>query len=568
MKKIAMIIGLLIPFSVCGIVKSEDVIEGHLSNMDELITALNAISLSSVTGVTLTNYQLAVAASTNSILMGASTAYAPALATAQSTATLTTRSNNLDSSTATLTTAINSTATTLTNFQNAVNSSTNTLPALTTGTVGDLLTSRLSGGASTYASFDAVVNATGTSIVISTGTTGNLSPTRLVGGTTHFASFNAVVASTGMIQRAYTVVVGTLGAIGVDVASNTVNGYIQALALCGVTQNAMTSSTGCTILYRPGVYSGYFGSTIPTNVAVMAVPNSSTVLNWGSLSQPMFASYGTISGFDIDVGGVAFTGALLQLLSNSITKDIVVHNAHGMATGAGVANATPGVFKITNSSNVLVDNFKVDFFTTRTDIAIEGDSGNFYVFRSTNVTLNRLDLSTGTGSGAGITAGGSTTLGIRSCSNVKLTNSIFRSAGGRCIRIMGSKGTVIDNNDFIKQTSGINPLIGVANDSVNCTTPTIISNNRVDVQTSNGTNIFGFDAAASNTVRGVLVNDNYVFSSIGLTASEVFLNIGSTKVVGAVIKGNVASNIATFISDSGTGTQYATLGNFLNSVQQ
>ena len=65
--------------------------------------------------------------------------------------------------------------------------------------------------------------------------------------------------------------------------------------------------------------------------------------------------------------------------------------------------------------------------------------------------------------------------------------------------------------------------------------------------------------------RGVIINGNTAVATLGGTFT--FVTIGASG-VSTIIKDNFVTNFTTFLTDSGSGTKSATLGNFLNGTEQ
>lgn len=379
-----------------------------------------------------------------------------------------------------------------------------------------------------------------------------------------------VVNFTNTGVKPYSIVLGTLTALNVDIASNTESGLSDAIALLCGSSNTVSCPSGGTIFMKPGIYSINI-ATIPANIHVYAVPGSSVV--WlagsGSAGSNTITNYGWIEGIDHNGRNASIASwPYMRLMTGSKWTNFTGTNWN-MAS-----NINAKIFQVEQASNVVV-NGSMSNFNIPAVVAAQNDSAPFAVKFSSDVdvVLNTNGCKAyQTNSGA---------FRIEGSARIKLHDSRWPDAGGAWIGIQNQNIDIEIRNNFMNinadnDGSGAISLAGVGSNPVTQgSTGTVIAENRFMVSSAGtGNPIINFGNTGG--AKMAVVRGNDVVSAQDLNgANFVFIVTRGTSVVGLLAQHNRLYNRGpgtglSFIGDSGTGTNFtgATGGNYTNSVQQ
>ena len=361
--------------------------------------------------------------------------------------------------------------------------------------------------------------------------------------------------------RTWDVTVGTLGAANVDIASNTTEGYVAALRQCGLGRNSTTGY--CRIFYNPGVYSEMYGATIPANVQVYAIPNSSTVWNMSLTTVNVATVYGDISGVTVDVSSLAFTDAIFDFKTGgSLGKNGQTRILNCQAKGlTAVAYFAPAILRINNSSNNYVNAY-IDKWIGAAAQTLSGDRAPIMVYQSTNVVL-KLETDN-----AEIIGGQDNHMvGIAKSNNVKIQDGHFKKHSGMMTVVADSKNWMFLNNIYEPNAGGTGGstlgLIHTGGDTVTSTGAAIVGN--TFVLTSDVASTCIYLGASGNAVKNVIVDGNKAVTNPSNLPSWQFITIDGFK---TILQNNSASGVGTFITDTGIQTLFTNRQNTFNGIEQ
>ena len=371
-------------------------------------------------------------------------------------------------------------------------------------------------------------------------------------------------SSSGTIRQ-FDVYVGTLGAPGVDVATRSVaNALTQIDSLCSVKP--------CSVFWKAGAYELGTEVAIPkvsTGIYIYAVRESSTVWAMTSNTSSGVVVYGGIDGITFDLAGKSYSALLVDQRFNGNVQHCIFNNALSLSIDNGQ------IVRIENSTRA------VNQFNRYNDFALyyEGSSGkapfsianSTYVVFSNNYFGNTNDLDSGIGRLLFVIGG----------DYIDVTDNEITECAGECIGIWGLAGVpTLKLQHFNFQRNKITSPVGtqpnpgalvsfVDINELNFSTGVIISDNDfymagatsgqvIDIRDANGT---------GGVSSGILITNNRAHS---LTAGSnwTFLAVRSAGVHKTIVTENKCFGLSAFISDSGTGTAYTGLANFLNGVEQ
>lgn len=365
--------------------------------------------------------------------------------------------------------------------------------------------------------------------------------------------------------RQYNIVVGTLTASNVDIATNIVENALNAV-------NSICINRDCSVLFQSGVYQ--LGVTtaivkVSTGISVYAIPGSSTVWAMTSNTSSGVVVYGGIDGISFDLAGKSYSGLLVDQRFNSRFTNNKIYNSLNLSIDNGQLIRIENSTKVVNENNYY-DNFAI-YFEGTFGKAPFGIVNSTYVSYKNNYFGNTTDLDSGIGRVLVVLGG----------DYLDIQNNNITECGGECVGITGFSNIPslrIQHLNFSgnKITSPVgtqaNPgaLLTFVDGSVdmNFSTTVVVDNNDFYI-TGNGTSGQVIDIRdQTGTPSGSVVISNNRVHSIGNSTAWTFLAVRNSAVHKTLINGNKVFGINTFISDSGTGTAYTGLGNFLNGVEQ
>ena len=361
--------------------------------------------------------------------------------------------------------------------------------------------------------------------------------------------------------KTWDVIVGTLSALNVDIASSTTEGFVAALKQCGLGRNSTTGY--CRIFYNPGVYYEMYNATIPANVQVYATPNSSTVWNMSLATVNVATVYGDISGVTVDASSIAYTNTIFEFRNGgSLGKNgqtrIVNLTAQGLTA---VAYFAPAILRINNSSDNYVNAY-IDKWIGAEAIALSGDRASIMVYQSTNVVL-KLE----TDNAHFIGGQGNHMLGIAKSNNVQVRDGHFKKHSGMMTMIANPKNWMFINNTFEPNPSGAggtnNGLIHSGGDTLTSTGAFIVGN--TFILTSNVTSSCMYLASNANRARNIIIDGNRAICNPSNLSSWRFISVGGSK---TVLQNNSASGVGTFFADGGSETLFTNRQNTYNGIEQ
>ncbi|MBX4216078.1 hypothetical protein KW797_03960 [Candidatus Parcubacteria bacterium] len=345
----------------------------------------------------------------------------------------------------------------------------------------------------------------------------------------------------------YDIVVGTLGtsALLANISSSNVNGLKAAVQALTGSVNATTGKGS--IFYRQGVYT-LGGATVPAGTVLYCTEGSSTVFANTMPGSPLLTIYGEVRGCTFDLAMASNTNGvpLFDMKSGSkFTRNRVINGDR----------AQPGVntFNMTSATNVVIkDNDIIGY--------VHGNIGNttmapFGVNSSSDIFIknNYFDRATGLDSEI---------IGIQNSNRVYVDGNTFADARAAIVVSRGgSQEIYIENNvgTYVAApaSNGVFDFTGTNN-----STPIWINNNKFAVNT----NVGGTFVGLNNAIAGVVISNNSIRARTSNTV--VFVTIGNVAVVNTVLMGNSTWGVATFISDSGTGTRFTGNDNWKDSIEQ
>ena len=370
-------------------------------------------------------------------------------------------------------------------------------------------------------------------------------------------------ATGAAVVRSSAVIVGPLGASGVDVASNTIDGWEEALRM--LNSGGLTDSTTGfgTIIYNPGVYS-LSGATVPAGIKLIGT--SSSVWVTDSVSNRIATIYGTVDGMQFDAGGRNLTSSFIVFRTGTRFKNNITYGTWNITASAAFTYTFFVGGETTMNNNIIIEkNTFKDWRPVDGELG-NGDDGAFSIRKSSNVFFidNKVEIAEVTTTGAGFVIDNST--------NIYISRNDFTIDNNTMLNMRGSNADIfIDSNRFYQgqiaspNGNGIGIVMHNTNGVGTSTGALIISNNHFIRRFSGSGGVIDTLGGGTNTIDGISIKDNTV-SCFG-SANDLFINLVAN-VRGTVIKGNTLQGCGAFISDSGAGTVYTTNDNFKNSVEQ
>lgn len=407
----------------------------------------------------------------------------------------------------------------------------------------------------TYANVGSITS-TGTTLNIlsSVNSNGDITATSFIGNGSALTNLPAGG------QSLYRVTIGTLGATGVDIASNTVDGYIDALVRLNA--NGLTNSTtgGGLIYIKEGAY-GINNTTIPAGVTIVAV-GSTVWVNAGANGAASAFIFGVVDGLKFDLNNRAFSVEQVAMRNNGILRNSKIYGARNQGTGAG--NLHSCAWGATDAFNVLVENNVFEDFRSADGVTRFGDVAPFLVRNSSYVIFrdNQIIISN-------TSKDGGSHFGIIRSTNVIIQRNNWPSPG-----FTENGFSVLDHTigfQFLDNTVHINKLAsnGVillgdnSSPSVEVASITVIANNVFTSTGQLGTSniVFSRSNTGAREGFGIVVTNNIV--NVG-TGSDITFYRGDAR-TSALVTNNHLYNVTTFTAGTGSIVQS---GNYLNRVAQ
>lgn len=372
------------------------------------------------------------------------------------------------------------------------------------------------------------------------------------------------------IYRAFDVIVGTLGAVGVDYASNSIREVTNKIYSDKGVSLGSTNTIPLSIFFKAGVYGGN-GSTTPAMVRWFTVPNpSGTIYSMEGDSTPITTNYGVQDGFTYDAGSRPFTAPMIRMRDRSEISNFTIIGAQAMA------NFTAGgaILDYTKSSDTITRDGWFKEYHGCAGSVFQSNCAALRVAESTNTYAYRLRFSTP----AYVASPYETIWGTYRSKNSHLYDSVFEGVSAIPISIGSGQGNSVKRNTFIlgagSEADGASYGVITFDGSdevpaVGSSSTTEVSDNYFMFTSSGGGSpgcIIRSRSFAGGIGNGYLIKNNLVFSP-GRTNWAFFRQIGGT-VFNIVLKDNDVYNLQTFIQDAGIGTKYTGLGNMFNGIEQ
>lgn len=360
----------------------------------------------------------------------------------------------------------------------------------------------------------------------------------------------------------YALVVGTLGVSGVDLATQTADGFNEAIRrVAGSASVAQAIGLGGTILFRPGTYT-VNEATVPAGVTLYALPGSSvTFISTSAYSA--LTIYGTIENIHINLASSAVSqiqGRMVDMRSHSRFKGSI-QMSRGQQTNIGAQ------IGIVNSSQVVVD---VEV-SSAIGVAAAVRAGAIFIVNSSYVFVrsNIIDCNENKIPGQAAFL----TLFETNYVTIEPKASEFGYGMSYVYFGKGNANTVFQYSDITftdsPNTNGAFMRMLPESAGVNTSSGVIVTSGQMifTVPTFTGLIIGNTGAGASSQfVDGIFINNMRVQSKFAVTGR--FVEMDNTDFRGAIFAGNTVDGFASFITDNGSGTQYTGNDNFLNGTEQ
>jgi hypothetical protein len=368
--------------------------------------------------------------------------------------------------------------------------------------------------------------------------------------------------NSGLTPASYSIVVGTSGVQGVDIATNNLRAALETINMMvngSVNATGVNPSVGngASVLFLPGTYvNDAMGSTIPAGVSVYALDKSSTIWKLGNSTISLFTCYGDgsseINGITFSFDNLAFSNPGIMVKDGCKIKNSRVVDAASMANTGGA-----GIFVIQNSSNAYVES---DIKSWKGNSALYSRPFRFREARNSVFKLNITGNTSATNSGA---------FEILNSSDCYIQDGYWEQMGGSFIRLLGGNRRIFILNNTMNATSandgsGYIWTSGETADNF-VSSGIVIANNRLIYKT-NSANCNWFILNIYDNY-GVVLRDNYISATTNVTATVFTIGAISVK---ALLMGNIIQNAngsaLTYLSDSGTDTQSTGNNNRLDGV--
>ena len=363
------------------------------------------------------------------------------------------------------------------------------------------------------------------------------------------------------ITRPYNIVIGTLTALHVDIASNTADGLREAVRrLTGLTN----STTGYgSILYRTGTYL-FNGATVPHGVSVYATDKSSVVWRLADVSSQIVVCYGNIDGVRFSFNAATSSWVSAGIEASSGCK---ITNVSIVEVGTQPALVGASIFRTNLSTDV---NVSAEFLEYKNGNVSSGETtpAAIEILNSKNVTYN-IKLSSpvvSTNAGATFVLSGS--------SDVYIKDGYFDGVVGRFIYFAtGNRRTHIRRNTFnVRGCHNSSGYIGWLDVTETTSSNTFVIDNNVHYKIPDCPTNFDTFLVTGGSARasGLVISNNFITAE-NTTVSTVF-TLSNTLTARAILMGNVVldsnGSVFTMISDSGASTQFTGNDNMFNGIEQ
>ena len=381
-------------------------------------------------------------------------------------------------------------------------------------------------------------------------------------GATFTVTLNDTTGGGGSSIRPYRIVVGTLTAADVDIASDTVDGLNEALRRLGAA--GLTDSTTAVgfIFYKEGLYR-ITGATIPAGITVFSAIGSSTVWSVNVTTHQMAVIYGKIDGLTFDIAVANYTTDMLVFKNNSQLRNFKIEGGKNLDPNVERSS----IFSIKNTSNVVIQNGDLGIMANGADQIELGQGSSIEIYFSSHIVLDNLYIKEHIPSGGSQTNG---VIGISTSTDVTVKRLFVERSGDIFLGIHGAKEIYIeDNSFFITKTGDARGYLGIWDDGVASSTGVIFNRNKFVVTNQNSGKLIAIgqcdDGAQGFKVNGVVISNNFVTGGV---AGWTFVKTCNADAINTVLLGNNVFNANTFITDSGVGTKYTGNDNFFNGVEQ
>lgn len=373
-------------------------------------------------------------------------------------------------------------------------------------------------------------------------------------------SVNSTASGGG--QVVYSLVVGTNGALNVDLPVTNLTTFNQALTMVGACGLTNSSSATATIFFRDGVYQ-IIGATIPAGIKIVA--GSSVVWQYNGIAgQSMVNIYGKMDGVKFDLGNVAVAARVIVQSSQSVLSNFDIYNANNLQQGPSDGFSYCNLC-IVGSNTVTQGSMRE--FNIQSGAASYGDNAPLKIM---NTSFNDVKINMDAGS---IGNAGSVGIVVVNSNNVNIHDGVWNNIGGNFLTTHGVANIFIERNKMIvTRTAGDTGLIllsGQVNSAAYASTGTIsISDNSFEIRTADGTALIGTAGGGGTARNGIKIKNNVVHTNAPGTIPTYRLVTLASTAIGAYVGGNNVNGISAFTADSGSNNLFAGQGNTLNNTEQ
>lgn len=371
-------------------------------------------------------------------------------------------------------------------------------------------------------------------------------------------------SASASVVRPYTVVIGSVGAPGADFTAADDTALRSAVQSITGIQNATTGYGS--ILQLPGTFN-FSGATVPYGLKVYTMDPSSTIWQLTSSSVELINCYGWVDGITFSFGNLGWLSQGIAIKQNCRITNATVIGSTCQANADPVnTNNAGAIFSATAvTSNTFVQAY-INGYRVKPHNTLPW-AGPVKIENARN-TRWQLTFD----NGIFVTNGAA--IWIKGSSDTYITDGWFKDVGGDFLSIReNNRRTYIQRNlwDITSDGDGNGYLHYTFVSSNFHSSMTVISDNIVNWRHTGATN--NWFNNASNPADGLLIENNRITGGgLAGTSPLAIFAIAGISTTNAILKGNsvfdTSTSSVTFISDSGTATQFRNLGNFKNGVQQ
>ena len=359
----------------------------------------------------------------------------------------------------------------------------------------------------------------------------------------------------------YNIVIGSLTALNVDIASNTADGLREAVRILTGLPNSTTGYGS--ILYRTGTYN-FNGATVPHGVSVYATDKSSVVWRLADVSSQIVVCYGNIDGIRFSFNAATSSWVSAGIEASSGCK---ITNASIVEVGTQPALVGASIFRTNLSTDVHVS---AEFLDYKIGNVSDGETtpAAIEIVNSKNVTYTVKMSSPILSTSAGVT------FMVSGSSDVYIQDGYFGGVTGRFIYFApGNRRTYIRRNTInLVGSHNSSAYIGWLDLATTVSSITVVTDNIIIYRFSNSPSNFDTFLVTGGSARasGLVIANNYITADIG--ASPTLFTLTNTVTARAILLNNIVQDamgsVFTFISDSGASTQFVANDNMFNGVEQ